>query len=93
MDGPAGRRGQQALGGGSASPSGTGNKTSQHYGALDFWIVKLALPAPGLRSIAQTRTEIQQNGYRLFLSGRSNLTYVTERSSNLINCGPFQTIG
>jgi hypothetical protein len=85
------RNGGLIVGGGSSSPSGTGNKTSQHYGAMDFWIVKLALPAPQLRTIAQTQTEIQQGGYRLFVSGASNLTYVTELSSDLMNWGPLQT--
>jgi hypothetical protein len=81
------------IGGYSRSPA-DGNKTTTPLGAGDFWVIKLApdsLALPRLRAQMQTFDEISANGYRFFLSGISNRTYVIEYSETLTNWAPLQT--
>ncbi|HHY84921.1 MAG TPA: hypothetical protein GYA07_05230, partial [Verrucomicrobia bacterium] len=75
--------------GGDSRSGMNGNKTSPNYGEQDFWVLKLAPevpsppPPPHLTTFRQTPNSIAQQGFRMFLHGVPNVSYVIEYTPNL----------
>src|SRR5439155_12365819 len=58
--------------------------------SVDYWVVKLAPEPLNLRPFRQPFDRIQQDGFKFFLTGKSN-SYVTEFSTNLLDWTVLQT--
>jgi hypothetical protein len=74
---------------GTSSSPADGNKTVPAFGLSDLWVMKLGPDAnyarPRLRTLAQSTSEIRDQGCRMMLQGVSNRIYQIEFSTNLSN--------
>src|SRR5207249_1335437 len=78
--------------GGRSESTPNGNKTATHFGASDYWVIKLGPEPPRLAIPPQARDEIQRAGLRLLLiPGQTNRSYLLEYSANLADWLPIQT--
>jgi hypothetical protein len=78
-----------AAGGGFGGTNGT--RTAPAFGGADGYAVRLAADEGRLAAPAQTAAEVAAQGFRLTLTGVSNLWYRVERSPDLVRWGALAT--
>jgi hypothetical protein len=77
--------------GGISDSDSDGSKATASLGGFDFWLFRLRPDFVQLRTLSQPNPDFRQMGYRFLLQATSNLTCVTEFTTNFTSWSILQT--